>query len=422
MSNTNVGIKTSNKIDWFNQKKYHANRKTNLSDSDFRNEKCINIVEINKNFGSVEKLTNSQVESGELKRSDITRLLAATNSKIGKYEKELDELSKSLEKLVIDGNSDSKEFIKLSNKYNKKKNETLPKAKAKAEFLKEQRDGTVAKKIDNTNKNRNHFFELTFSITKAPNHLRRDLNYAKDLLEVVKEFYNELDLECDLHSFSTHLDQSSPHVHILGSYENSTSSFNKDLEKKFGIKFNYFSLNNSFNKFVRNHPKLQKYQHVKNLEHITRGGKFEYQKNLKAYKDESKKIALEVDKEIKEVKDIKNYGFVVHSREEILEDALREEMIENRLKSKISTKLAKNNENLTNDMGKVNNALNKALNDAKIINLLEIEVQKTKKDLNWYRTQNEKTKILLEDRNNEISELKNKYEHKNDLNRNFNHH
>ena len=55
--------------------------------------------------------------------------------------------------------------------------------------LKDLRDGTTAIVVDNKNRNRKNFVEITFSITKAPDHLRRDVQYGKDILQVIKEFY-----------------------------------------------------------------------------------------------------------------------------------------------------------------------------------------------------------------------------------------
>lgn len=414
MSNTNIEIKSSKSRSWFSNRKYHNNRQTNLSDSDFKDDECINIVEIvNKDVGLKSKspagdnvVQNVNVSCGTyaenlanfykaynvtknlqgLKRSEYTSKLASNNSKIARYERELEEIGKSLEKLLLDGKIDSKEFNKLNKKYSKKKNHTIPNAKAKSQILKTLRDGTAAKVVNNKNKNRKDFIEITFSITKAPEHIRRDVNYAEDILFAVKEFYNSLGFNMLVHSYSAHLDQSSPHIHLNGSYENTEHSLNCDLENRYGKKFNYHSLQNEFNTFIRNHPLLQKYNHIQKLESITRGSKFEYEKNLNLYKQKSKQIEQEVTKEVKSVSDIKNKFFLVeHTREEILEDALINEMKENRLKHSISSKLEQDNQKMTNDMQKMTKALNSALNDAKTIKAQEAEIQNLKNDINFYK-------------------------------------
>ena len=385
MSNTNIEIKTSKSRQWFSNRKYHNNRNTNLYDSDFKDKECINTVDIiDKEVGL--KAFNVPKNIQGLKRSDYTRKLSANNSRIAKYEKELIIMGKSLEKMVIDGKDTSKEFDKLNKKYAKKENETIPNAIAKSKILKDLRDGTDAIVVDNQNKNRKNFIEITFSITKAPDHLRRDVQYGKDVLQVIKEFYKTLGLHQKIHSFSLHLDQSSPHCHINGSYENTDHSLNSDLEKRYGKKFNYHSLQNEFNTFIRNHTLLQKYKHIQELESITRGSKFEYEKNLKAYKNKSKQIEQEVIKDVKSVTDIKNKFFLVeHTREEILEYNLIEQMKENRLKSSISTKLEQENTKMANDMVKIERSLNNALNDVKTIEAQDLDIKTLKSDIDFYK-------------------------------------
>ncbi len=419
MSNTNIQITTSKSRQWFSNRKYHNNRDTNLSDSDFKNDECINIVEIvNKDVGLKNSssgdgvVQNINVSAGTyaenlanyykafnvpqnlqgLKRGDYTRKLSANNSAIARYETELQHLQTQLEELVLSNGSNDftdenfKKFEKLNKKYSKKINVTIPNAKAKSEMLQHLRDNTAASVVDNKNKNRKNFVEITFSVTKAPQYLRRDINYGKDVLSVIKEFYKDLGLNMIIHSYSLHLDQSSPHCHLNGSYENTEHSLNSDLENRYGKKFNYHSLQNEFNDFIRSHTLMRKYKHIQELETITRGSKWEYEKNLKKYKDKSKQIEQEVIQDVQSVKDIKNKFFLVeHTREEILEDALIEEMKENRLKSSISSKLEQDNKKIANDMAKIQKSLNNAYIDVKIIERQDKEIKNLTSQMNSYK-------------------------------------
>jgi chromosome segregation ATPase len=432
MSNTNVQINSSKSRVWFANRKYHNNRQTNLNDSDFKEDKCINIVDIvDKNVGLKTSagdgvIQNISVSAGTysenlanfykiydvpknlqgLKRSEYTSKLASNNSKIVKYERELEDIGKSLEKLVNEQKTDTIEFERLNKKYSKKKNETIKKAKNKSNILQTLRDYTTAKIVDNKNKNRKNFVEITFSITKAPNHLKRDIQYGKDILEVVKEFYQSLDFNMKLHSYSLHLDQSSPHCHILGSYENTNHSLNNDLEDRYGKKFNYHSLQNEFNVFIRNHKLLQKYKHIQELETITRGSKWEYEKNLKKFKEKSKQIEKDVIQEVKSVTDIKNKFFLVeYTREEILEDTLIEQMKENRLKSSISTKLEQENEKMTNNIQNIQNSLNKALNDVNIIKAQDMKIHNLQNEIDFYKNKFE----VLDLQNDELKQKLKKF-------------
>ena len=432
MSNTNVQINSSKSRVWFTNRKYHNNRQTNLNDSDFKEDKCINIVDmVDKNVGLKTStgdgvIQNISVSAGTysenlanfykiydvpknlqgLKRSAYTSKLASNNSKIVKYERELEDIGKSLEKLVNEQKTDTIEFERLNKKYSKKKNETIKKAKDKSNILQTLRDYTSAKIVDNKNKNRKNFIEITFSITKAPNNLRRDIQYGKDILEVVKEFYQSLDFNMKLHSYSLHLDQCSPHCHILGSYENTNNSLNNDLENRYGKKFNYYSLQNEFNGFIKNHKLLQKYKHVQELETITRGSKWEYEKNLKKFKEKSKQIENDVIQEVKSVTDIKNKFFLVeYTREEILEDTLIEQMKENRLKSSISAKLEQENKKMTNNIQNIQNSLNKALNDVNIIKAQDMEIHNLQNEIDFYKNKFE----ILDLQNDELKQKLEKF-------------
>lgn len=433
MSNTNIQINISKSRQWFSNRKYHNNRQTNLSHSDFKNEECINIVEIvdkgvglknssagdnvvqnvnvsagtyAENLANYYKAYNVPKNLQGLKRGEYTSKLASNNSKIAKYERELEDIDKSLQKLVLDGKSDTKEFNRLNKKYSKKKNATIPNAKAKSKMLKTLRDGTAAIKVDNKNKNRKHFVEITFSITKAPDHLKRDINYGKDILQVVKEFYKSLGFNMKVHSYSCHLDQFSPHIHLNGSYENTDHSLNTDLEKRYGKKFNYHSLQNEFNSFIRNHKLLQKYKHIQELGTITRGSKFEYEKNLKVYKEKSKQIEKEVINDVRSVTDIKNKFFLVeHTREEILEDTLIETLKENRLKNSISAKLEQENKKMANDMQNMERSLNHALNDVKTIEAQDEEIANLKKDIDFYKKKFEDTNLQNDQLRDKVDNL-----------------
>jgi chromosome segregation ATPase len=215
-------------------------------------------------------------------KSEISKDISKYKSLIKNYEKDLVNYKIILENSIL--KDDEKDISKYS-KLVEKREKQIIKHTQKIQQLMTLRDNTKSRHVEgNKNKNRNDYVEITLSITKCPDELKRDQEYGKTLLDCVKDFYRSLDLDMEVESYSLHMDQSSPHCHILGNYKNSDSSIQKDLLKHFGKKFNYHSLQNGFNEFVRNYPNLQKYDHIKDLEKIERGGKFEYIKNLDLYK------------------------------------------------------------------------------------------------------------------------------------------
>lgn len=430
MSNTNAKVKSSSSGAWFANRIHHNNRKTNLSDSDFKDEECLNIVEKNEKFGEMEGGAVMLDDKGagigsysfnlqhmkavlklndNISRSQITSKLSATNSKIKKYQQEAEKIAD----LIVLEEPGTEQHQKLLKK-GQKKLKTLNNAKNRAALLKELRDATEKKDMKKVNKNKNRkgFIELTFSITKCPEKFRRDAQYGKDVLEVVKEFYKKLKLKADVHSYSLHLDQSSPHCHILCSYKNSDSNLNKDLENIFNKRFNLHSLQNKFNNFVREHKRLQKYKHVQELEKIERGGRWEYIKNLNDYKNKSNELNSDITNAVKEIKPDKKMGLTLKTREEKLEEQLIEIATDSALKHSISDNLVKANEKLIKENKRANNALNSYLNDAKIIDTQAQVIKDKDKSLTFYKEQQIKDRNLLEKRNKELAQLKSKYESK----------
>lgn len=317
MANTNLDIKPLKDRKHFKQRQYENNRQKNINGN---NDKFINIVEIiNDKIGQKDIIEKKEIEP--LKRSDLTRLIASYNAKVKKCNNELNQLNMKYYECDSDLEKD-----KIKKKIDKKK-DSLNNFKEKIkdfEFLKKQ---TPSKKANHKKDNRNEFYELRFSITNPPKRLRRNIDYGKDFLNVVKDYLKEKGISIDIHSFSLHMDQHSPHVHMLGSIKNQELTLNQQLEKIFDKRFSFHSLQKDFNNFVKNHDLIKK--HDLKLGEITRGGAYEYEKNLLRYKANQKDIEKKVEQQISSIKPKRNLiGLVVESREQKLENIAKQLLIE----------------------------------------------------------------------------------------------
>lgn len=330
MANTNIEIKALKDIKHFNQRKYENNRKSNIKSCEY--ESFMNIVEIvDPKIGLQKKPIE---EEQQLKRSDITRLISAYSAKVKKCENDLSILKDNLSNCFVEKQKD-KIISKIQNKENSLKsfNEKLK----DFNFLKKQ---TPSKKVNQKLNNRNEFYELRFSITKAPKKLKRNQEYAKDLLQVVKDYIKDLKLDIDIHSFSVHMDQHSPHVHVLGTIDGKELTLNQQLEKLFDKRFSFHSLQKDFNNFAKEHQLIKKYD--LKLGDIVRGGMYEYEKNLYKYKENTKNVEQQVEKQISSLKATRNIvGLVVESREQKMENILKPLLVEKQLHKKYSKNIEK---------------------------------------------------------------------------------
>ena len=315
MANTNIDIKPLKDRKHFKQRQYENNRQKNINGN---NNDFINIVEImNSEIGQKDIIEKKEVE--QLKRSDLTRLIASYNAKVKKCNNELNQLN------INYSECDEIEKDKIKKKIDKKK-DSLNNFKEKIkdfEFLKKQ---TPQKKPNHKKDNRNEFYELRFSITNPPKRLRRNIDYGKDFLNVVKDYLKEKGISIDIHSFSLHMDQHSPHVHLLGSIKNQELTLNQQLEKIFDKRFSFHSVQKDFNNFVKNHDLIKK--HNLKIGEITRGGVYEYEKNLLRYKANQKDIEKKVEQQISSIKPTRKFGLVVESREQKLENIATQLLIE----------------------------------------------------------------------------------------------
>lgn len=307
MSSTYSEFVTSNNRDWFKGRITHNNRQKNLSDSEFKDDEFLNVVEVvnakahdvhdivNVSCGTyAENLRNHLAKEhnvnlpNNFKRSDVSRKCSAYTSKINKLNSELDALYQKLTNHMDNDEIGSKSFEKLNKKYSRKI-ATIEKNKDILKSLDDLRNSTKAKEIKNPNKKK--FVEMKFSITLTKRY-RRDIDYRDEFLAMIKEFYKSKGFTQDIHSLSIHTDQSVIHGHILGVY-NGDTTLNQDLQRIYGKNFNYFDFQQDFNEFVSNHDIVK--QRDIQIEPITKGGKKDYV-NLPAYKE----IQVNAKKEVKQ--------------------------------------------------------------------------------------------------------------------------
>lgn len=364
MANTNIEIKPLKDRKHFNQRKYENNRDKNISKN---NQEFLNIVEIiNPEIGKQEK--QKEEIKQQLKRSDLTRLISSYNAKSNKCIEELNSFHLKL------NNATGIEKDKLINKIEKKQ-KSLDNFQEKLKDFNFLKKNTPSKKPNHKSNNRNEYYELRFSITNPPKRLRRSQEYGKDLLNVVKDYLKEKGISIDIHSFSLHMDQHSPHVHLLGSIKNQKLTLNQQLEKIFDKRFFYHSLQNDFNNFIKNHSLIKK--HNLKIGEITRGGMYEYEKNLLRYKTNEKEISEKVEKQIQNIKPIKNWGLVVKSREQQLEDILKPLLIEKNSHKQFSKNIEKDLIRSDKIISQVlNEKQNEKHNNQDLINKLHNELEK----------------------------------------------
>lgn len=428
MSSTYSEFKVSNNIDWFRGRITHNNRQKNLSDSDFKDDEFLNIVEvvnadahkipeqhdiINCSAGTYsENLRNYLAKNhnvnlpSNLKRSDVSKKASAYTSKISKLNSELETLTKKMTNCIENGKHDSNEYKKLNNKYNRKKN-TIEKNQDILNHLMELKENTQAKKIKNPNKKK--FVEMKFSITLMKKY-RRDIEYRDEFYSMIKEFLELKGFTMDIHSISIHCDQSVIHCHLLGVY-NQDTTLNQDLERIYGKKFNYFDFQKDFNEFVANHEIVKK--RGVEIEGITKGGKKDYV-NLKAYKE----IQVNSQKEVKQyIYNLKNkfkamLGLDKDSYIKSLEKKLYSTLVDLKTNKYISKKLESEHK-------KMEDALDRLKVDATTLNALSnnVEVLKSKmtnilKEKEFYKqkfdaaiVENDKLKSILENTNTKKSSI-----------------
>ena len=139
------------------------------------------------------------------------------------------------------------------------------------------------------------YVEFVLTITKAPQVYKKDVAFANELKRVSMKFLKEK-FTADICNIDIHLDQSTPHLHVMSRYIGN-NSLQKDLDKNYSKKrFQYSDMQIEFNQFVKDNFDFNKFDKLK-IEDITKGGKREYLP-LTEYKELNRKITQKVQKEI----------------------------------------------------------------------------------------------------------------------------
>ena len=191
--NTNIQIHKYKTKAIFLKRFSHVLREKNLSTSEHKNEEFLNKNEFD-NRDKIQNIQEKNLENNSETRTVLSKKMARLRYKIK--------------------NSDKENLIK--------------KWESKIKILEEQRENT--EKLSNETKQKNHFLEITFSITKG-NHFVRNEDFSADLSELTNQFLKETLPNFKLIARSQHLDQSSPHIHNCGQY-GPGQSFSKDLVTK----------------------------------------------------------------------------------------------------------------------------------------------------------------------------------------------
>lgn len=289
MANTNVDIIPLRDIKHFKQRIHHNNRDKNLND--LQHLKYQNVVEI-IDPNVVKKEVIIKDNNKEMKRGDYTKQIGAYNGKIKNVQNDLNKLLNDFSNCTNDLDKE-----KVQKKIDKK-NVSLLKYIEKVKDLTFARDKTQKTFSNKKLLNRKDFYELRFSITKPPLHLQRDINYGKDLLQVVKDYVKNIGLDMDIHSYSLHLDQFAPHIHILSSLKGKELTLNQQFKKIFEKEQDFktfHSLQKDFNTFVKEHSLIKKYD--LNLGTITKGGLYDY-RPLAAYKKAQEDLKIKIDNKV----------------------------------------------------------------------------------------------------------------------------
>jgi len=305
----------------FKNRLSHNNRKSNLksgpsSEKKFKN---ISLVDERKNLRNLlnEEKKFNKIDKNELSKSQISKKISRLRDRIKNSKKE-----KTKEKL----NKDLQELLNL-------------------------REETKSKK---TGKLKHNFFEIDMSITSITNkNLLRDEEFMRDSLIVYKEFINIKFPDSEIISINGHLDQQNPHCHLNLLYLDD-KSITKDLESSYGKNpKNYKKLQLDFNKFVKEHSLIKKYN--LKIGNIGDNGKVKYISSAK-YKLLQKRARRQANKLIEQHLDkVKSKYSGFFEKDKIIEDLAKSlinqttKTIEVKLGATYFTKLEKEIVKLTNE-------------------------------------------------------------------------
>jgi hypothetical protein len=142
------------------------------------------------------------------------------------------------------------------------------------------------------------YVEFVLTITKAPKVYKKDIEFAKELKRVSMLFLKDR-FTSDICNIDIHLDQSTPHLHVMSRYIGN-NSLQKDLDKNYSKKrYQYSDMQTDFNQFVKDNFNFKKFPKL-HIEDITKGGKRDYLP-LSEFKALNSEITTNVKDEIKKI-------------------------------------------------------------------------------------------------------------------------
>ncbi len=212
MSNTMIKLNRYKTLSQAKSRLSHNRRKKS-----FDKKKMLNINEVLKDIK-----VDDDNQAKPLSKTEITNKIAKLNYRLKKYTKQRDDLyGMKLQKK-------QKQILKLQNDI---------------ASLKTQRDKTASQ----MNYAKKAYVEFVLTITRAPNVYKKDIEFAKELKRVSMSFLKE-NFTADICNIDIHLDQSTPHLHVMSRYIGN-NSLQKDLDKNYSKKrYQYSDMQIEFNK------------------------------------------------------------------------------------------------------------------------------------------------------------------------------
>ena len=357
MSNTMIKLNRYKTLSQAKSRLSHNRRKKS-----FDKKKMLNINEVLKD---IKVYNNNQPKP--LSKTEITNKISKLNYRLKQYIKQRDDL--------------------YGHKFAKKQKQIL-KLQNDISSLKIQRDKTESQ----MNYAKKAYVEFVLTITKAPNIYKKDIEFANELKRVSMLFLKNR-FTADICNIDIHLDQSTPHLHVMSRYIGN-NSLQKDLDKNYSKKrYQYSDMQIDFNNFVKDNFDFKKFPKL-TIEDITKGGKRDYLP-LSEYKELNSELNKKVQKEINAI--LKNIQVTTKLFDE---DQIKESDYDNLLKKyKIVKmhyyflkKLTDKNEarKILDDLKRENDTLRdlNTLNSqtyTKEIQTLNTKLQITEKELNQKR-------------------------------------
>jgi len=298
MSSTYLEVRTYKSKSSFQRRLNHNSRKTNISSGNYKDDDFINIIKVNNSNKKL--MIKKQELLNETTRSDYANKI----SKL-RYRMKFAKKPRTIEKLKV-------------------KIDDLESKRVLTKNLKKQASKS--------------YVEFVLTITNVKKNLKRDIEYSEDISKHLTIFIKDRFPNLKVVQLATHLDQTNPHVHLNGFYNNYDSLTN-DLKSRYeNPKFQYEELQQDFNKYIQNLEALKKYD--LKVESVVRGGKRDYEK-LPKYKARQEAVLKKAKKQVNKYvnKVVREKGNLLSSGEIIktLEDKilqLQVDKLTNNFKSK----------------------------------------------------------------------------------------